>query len=60
MKMTGAQILCESLVREGVEVMFGILLASEISDWELGIGDQGSGSSPTTNVRLPWHCPQPT
>ncbi len=25
MKMTGAQILCESLVREGVEVMFGIL-----------------------------------
>ncbi len=25
MKMTGAQILCESLVREGVEVIFGIL-----------------------------------
>jgi acetolactate synthase-1/2/3 large subunit len=25
MKMIGAQILCESLVREGVEVMFGIL-----------------------------------
>ena len=25
MKMTGAQILCESLVKEGVEVMFGIL-----------------------------------
>ncbi len=25
MKMTGAQILCESLIREGVEVMFGIL-----------------------------------
>jgi len=25
MKMTGAQILCESLVREGVEVVFGIL-----------------------------------
>ena len=25
MKMTGAQIICESLVREGVEVIFGIL-----------------------------------
>ncbi|MFH0914270.1 MAG: biosynthetic-type acetolactate synthase large subunit [Chloroflexota bacterium] len=25
MKMTGAQIICESLVKEGVEVMFGIL-----------------------------------
>ena len=25
MKMTGAQILCESLVKEGVEVIFGIL-----------------------------------
>jgi len=25
MKMTGAQIVCESLVREGVEVVFGIL-----------------------------------
>ena len=25
MKMTGAQILCESMVREGVEVIFGIL-----------------------------------
>ncbi len=25
MKMTGAQILCESLIREGVEVIFGIL-----------------------------------
>ena len=25
MKMTGAQIVCESLVREGVEVIFGIL-----------------------------------
>jgi len=25
MKLTGAQILCESLVREGVEVIFGIL-----------------------------------
>ena len=24
MKMTGAQIICESLVREGVEVIFGI------------------------------------
>jgi len=25
MKMTGAQVICESLVREGVEVIFGIL-----------------------------------
>ena len=25
MKMTGAQIICESLIKEGVEVMFGIL-----------------------------------
>ena len=25
MKMTGAQIICESLVKEGVEVIFGIL-----------------------------------
>src|SRR4030042_1183634 len=25
MKMTGAQMVCESLVREGVEVIFGIL-----------------------------------
>ena len=25
MKKTGAQILCESLAREGVEVIFGIL-----------------------------------
>ena len=25
MKMTGGQIICESLVREGVEVIFGIL-----------------------------------
>ncbi len=25
MKMTGAQIICESLIREGVEVVFGIL-----------------------------------
>ena len=24
MKMTGAQILCESLVKEGVEVIFGL------------------------------------
>jgi len=24
MKMTGAQIICESLIREGVEVIFGI------------------------------------
>ena len=25
MKMTGAQIICESMVREGVEAIFGIL-----------------------------------
>ncbi len=25
MKMTGAQIICESLVKEGVEVIFGII-----------------------------------
>ena len=25
MKMTGAQIICESMVKEGVEVIFGIL-----------------------------------
>src|SRR4030043_2354778 len=25
MKMTGGQIVCESLIREGVEVIFGIL-----------------------------------
>jgi acetolactate synthase-1/2/3 large subunit len=25
MKMTGSQILCESLIKEGVEVIFGIL-----------------------------------
>jgi len=30
MKMTGAQILCESLVREGVEVIFGIIGASTL------------------------------
>jgi acetolactate synthase I/II/III large subunit len=30
MKMTGAQILCENLVREGVEVIFGIIGASTL------------------------------
>ena len=25
MKMTGAQIICDSLVKEGVDVIFGIL-----------------------------------
>ncbi len=30
MKMTGAQIVCESLVREGVEVIFGIIGAATL------------------------------
>jgi len=35
MKMTGAQILCESLVREGVEVIFGLPGGAIISSREL-------------------------